>query len=246
MQSITLRKLYNFLTQHLPRAATLNIWPTKSFEIWFFLQFLLMVEKPNKLIEIGSGRSTHFLAEYNQKFSKQFYSIEENYMFLLRNWLALKLSFINDFKLIYVPLKNGWFDIKKLNSLKFLKNADFLFIDAPGGSLNVINKSSRCSKIGLNFLLNNYKKTNSIIIDDLQSEEVYIFCKVFLSNREDLFYILLKYRMDRLILFCIDRTKKEKYLQFLDLTNINQFLVYKSNNYEEMSYYLKANSYIIE
>ena len=241
-----IRKLYNLLTLHLPRAATVNLWPTKSFEIWLFIQFLLIIEKPNKLIEIGSGRSTHYLAEYNQKFNKQFYSIEENLMFVVRNWLALKLSFLDDFKLLYVPIKNGWFDIKKLNSFKFLKNADFLFIDAPGGALNVLDRGSRCSKIGLKFLLKNYETTKSIIIDDLQSEEVYIFCKEFLLNRKDLFYILLKYREDRLILFCININKKDRYLQFLELTNTDRFLVYSSDNYAEISNYLRKNSYIVE
>ena len=94
---IFFRKFKNILTLHIFTASAVKTWPSKSYEVWVLIQFLLLKEKPNKLVEFGSGRSTHYLAEYNQKFNKEFFSIEQNPLFIFRNWLGLKLSYIDHY-----------------------------------------------------------------------------------------------------------------------------------------------------
>jgi len=239
-------KIINILTLHIPRSATLNLWPTKDYEIWLFLQYILFKEKPKKLLEFGSGRSTHYLAEYNQKFGGEFISLEENFMFVLRNWLGLKFSYLSNFRLCYVPIKDNWFSLKKLRKIDFIKHADFLFIDAPGGSTNIIDKGSRCSSNAISYMLEKFNSTKTILIDDLQSKEAFIFCQNFLKIRGDLYYILIKYRKDRLILFCVKNSNKENYLEFLKLSRISNSLLYSNSDFDNIENFIVSNGLLIE
>ena len=239
-------KIFNILTLHIPRAATFNLWPTKDYSIWLFLQYILFKEKPKKLVEFGSGRSTHYLAEYNQKFGGEFFSIEENFMFVFKNWLGLKFSYLSNFRLLYVPIKNNWFCLRKLRKIDFIINADFVFIDAPGGATNIIDRGSRCSENAISYMLENFSTTKTIVIDDLQCEESFIFCKSYLKVRRDLYFLLLKYRKDRLILFCINNIDKEKYLDFLKLTEIFNSLLYSSSYFDQVEDYIISNKLLVE
>ena len=239
-------KLFNIITLHIPRAATFNLWPTKDYEIWIFLQYILFKERPKKLVEFGSGRSTHYLAEYNQKFSGEFFSLEENFMFVLKNWIGLKFSYLSNFRLFYVPINNNWFCLRKLRKIKSINDADFVFIDAPGGATNIIDKGSRCSENAINYMLENFSTTETIVIDDLQSKEAFIFCQSYLIMRRDLYYLLLKYRKDRLILFCIKNINKEKYLEFLNLSEISNSLLYSNSDFKKVEDYIIKNGLLIE
>ena len=224
------------------RKGGIHTWPSFSYEIWVLIQFTLMNERPDKLVEFGSGRSTHYLAEYSQKCNKLLYSIEQNFMYLLRNWIGLRCSFIKNFHLVFVPIKGDWFDIKKLKKIKGLKNADFLLIDGPGGALN---KGLRNSQSGLNFLKEYYPYSTTIIIDDLQREAIKNFTKDFISHRTELYFLLLKYRvntynpMKNLILFCVKKENKDKYLQFMGFTKIDKSLVFHSENCDDLFKFLK-------
>ena len=235
-------RLKNILTIHVFTASSVKTWPTKSYEVWLLIQFLLLKEKPNKVVEFGSGRSTHYFAEYNQKFNKEFFSIEQNPIYILRNWLGLKLSYIDQVKFLYVSIKGDWFDIKKLKKNKHIKNADLLFLDAPGGTINMLNKGSRKSKLGLTFLLDFFPNCKNIIIDDLQSKELISFCKEFLKARKELHYFLISYNEKNLILFCININIKEDYLKFMEITNIKRFLLYETNNFSSLEKYIKLNN----
>ena len=239
-------KVLNILTLHIPRAATFNLWPTKDYEIWLFLQYILFKEKPKKLLEFGSGRSTHYLAEYNQKFGGEFFSIEENFMFVFKNWLGLKISYLSNFRLFYVPIKDNWFCLRKLSKINFIINADFLFIDAPGGATNIIDKGSRCSANAINYMLKNFSRTRTIVIDDLQCEDTFIFSQNFLKNRSDLYFLLLKYRKDRVILFCIKNINIEKYLEFLKLSEISNSLLFANSDFHKVEEYIILNKLLIE
>ena len=239
-------KIFNTLTLHIPRAATFNLWPTKDYEIWLFLQYILFKEKPKKLVEFGSGRSTHYLAEYNQKFGGEFFSLEENFMFVFKNWIGLKFSYLSNFRLFYVPIKNNWFCLRKLSKIKFINNADFVFIDAPGGATNIIDKGSRCAANAINYMLKNFSTTKTIVIDDLQCEEIFIFCQSYLKKRSDLYFLLLRYRKDRKILFCINNINKEKYFEFLKLSGINNLLLYSNSSFDNMEDYIINNGILIE
>ena len=228
------RKFKSSLTQHIFTASAVKTWPTKSYEVWVFIQFLLLKERPNKLVEFGSGRSTHYLAEYNQKYNKQFFSIEQNPFFIFRNWLGLNLSYVNQVKFLNIPIKGDWFDIKKLKKNSYIKNADLLLLDAPSGSINIVSKGSRNSRSGLAFLLEFYPNCKNIIIDDLQSEELIGFCKEFLNTRRDLHYFLVSYNTKNLILFSLNKTNKEDYLKFFEITKIKKFLLHETDNLDSL------------
>ena len=85
--------------------------------------------------------------------------------------------------------------LRKLRKIDFIINADFVFIDAIGGATNIIDRGSRCSE-NAQYMLENFSTTKTIVIDDLQCEESFIFCKSYLKVRRDLYFLLLKYRKD--------------------------------------------------
>jgi len=224
-------------------------WPTMSYEIWFFLQFILINEKPEKLVEFGSGKSTYYLGEYSQKYNKVFYSIEQNFMYFLRIWLGLRHGFIKYCFLIFVPIKGDWFDINKLKKIKGLKNADFLFIDGPGGALN---RGSRNSKGGLSFLKEYFSNSSIIIIDDLQRKDIKTFTNKFISKRNDFFYLLFTYtidthhQMNNLILFCLKKETIEKYLDFLKFTKIENSIMFQTDNFDDLFQFLIQHKHSLE
>ena len=246
-KNLTLKFLKKSL--QIIRKGGFKSWPTKSYDIWFFLQYILIKERPEKLVEFGSGKSTYYLAEYSQKCNKIFYSIEQNFIYLIRTWLGLRCSFLKNFRLIFAPIKGDWFDIKKLESIKNFKNADFLFIDGPGGALN---KGSRNSKKGLHFLKEFYPDSPTIIIDDLQRKDIKKFTNEFISQRKDFFYLLFTYTVDthhemnNLILFCVRKKYKNDYLEFLEFTKIKKSLFFKADLFDDLFKFLVNHKHSLE
>ena len=167
-------------------------------------------------------------------------------MFVFKNWLGLKFSYLSNFRLFYVPIRNNWFCLEKLSKIEFINNADFVFIDAPGGATNIIDKGSRCSENAINYMLENFSNTKTIVIDDLQCKEAFVFCQSFLKNRSDIYFFLLKYRKDRIILFCLKNTNKDKYLEFLKLTEISNSLLYSNSDFYRIEDYIISNKLLIE
>ena len=43
-------------------------------------------------------------------------------MFVFKNWLGLKLSYLSDYRLFYIPIKNGWFSLRNLSNIKYINN----------------------------------------------------------------------------------------------------------------------------
>ena len=84
------------------------------------------------------------------------------------------------------------------------------------------------------------------MIDDLQCEETFIFCQSYLEIRRDLYFLLLKYRKDRIILFCIKSFNREKYLEFLRLSEISNSLLYSNSDFEKVEKYILKNGLLIE
>jgi hypothetical protein len=143
-------------------------WPTKRYEIWLFIQFILYKSKPTVVAEFGSGRSTHYFAEYCQKMDSLFLSIEQNKRYVNINRTGMKNSFLRDNGLYHVPIKGDWFDTKVLDKIKDINNIEFILIDAPGGG----GGGSRNSNVGSLYLKSKLGACKVIIVDDFNRSEV--------------------------------------------------------------------------
>lgn len=107
-------------------------WATKGYEVWLIVQHLLLVLRPQAIIEFGSGRSTDYLAEYAHKSGCALMSIEENRIFVGKINLALRLLMTRTDVVHYVPVKNAWYDHDRFaRLLGQFGPADFVFIDGP-------------------------------------------------------------------------------------------------------------------
>ena len=95
-------------------------------------------------------------------------------------------------------------------------------------------------------MLKNFSTTEIIVIDDLQCEETFIFCQNYLNIRRDLYFLLLKYRKDRIILFCIKNINKEKYIEFLKLSGISNSLLCSNSDFDMIEDHIIKNGLLIE
>ena len=111
LKSILLRTYTIFYKILLNRG--IKIWPTKTYEVWMVIQFLLYNTKPKNLLELGSGRSTHYFSEYASKFNCNLFSIEQNKSFIKKNIVGLKYSYLPIKGLYHIPISGDWFNTKK-------------------------------------------------------------------------------------------------------------------------------------
>lgn len=114
------------------KTATLH-WGTKSFECWTFLLALLALVRPRGIVELGSGRSTSYLAEYAMKAGVPFASVEQNWFYAARIRRGLRHSFLSPRYVHHVPLAaDGWYDGARLRRVVDFA-CDCLFVDGPVG-----------------------------------------------------------------------------------------------------------------
>ena len=145
------------------------MWPTKPFEIWLLVFCILKKQNPATILELGSGRSTNFLAEYAFKKEKVFVSIEQNKHFVRKINKCLHEANIPHNYVKHVPIRADWFDearfVKETTGSKF----DFIFIDAPGG---IDFQGNRASTLGLKLMKEVMHDDTFFIIDDTDRPEV--------------------------------------------------------------------------
>ncbi|WGF89873.1 hypothetical protein [Marinivivus vitaminiproducens] len=107
-------------------------WATKGFEVWLIVQHLLLLLRPQAMVEFGSGRSTDYLAEYAHKSGCRLMSIEENWIYVAKVNLALRLLMTRTNVVRHVPVKGEWYDHARFDRLlDAFGPADFVFIDGP-------------------------------------------------------------------------------------------------------------------
>jgi predicted O-methyltransferase YrrM len=185
-------------------------WATSSFEMWLMLLNLLFLIKPKNILEFGAGRSTNYFADYAYKNNIDFISLEHHKYYYLKVKLGMQLSYVDPEYLKFIPLKNGWYNIKKISKLlNDYDNFDFLFIDGP---TNIYFKR-RDPDIFYDFLLPKLQNVNVIIIDDTQVENGNAFAnnisnilnlkrvdfKYFAGATENKLAILLRRDLERII-----------------------------------------------
>lgn len=166
----------------------LDIWATKSYEVWLILQNLLYLIQPEKLIEFGSGRSTNYLVEYAYKFGKKVLSIEQNYRFYKINNRGLKFSFLPSNIVKYAPIKGNWYDEAKVKKyLDAMKGFDFLLYDGPAE----FTTANRNSKKFYDLVVPALDNIKMIVIDDTHRKESESQAK-YLAEK----FNLVRYDMD--------------------------------------------------
>lgn len=148
-----------------------TVWPTKSFEFWAFLMGLLQRIEPETLLEIGSGRSTFYLAEYAHKQGKSFVSIEQSQEWaILTNALA-RFGGIEKEYVKRVPVgADGFFDDQMLRK-SIPESADFLLLDGPNGARDSARQAELYKSLA--------KMARVAIVDDIHLPTIYSHMDIF-------------------------------------------------------------------
>lgn len=148
------------------KTATLH-WGTKSFECWALLVALLAVVRPRGIVELGSGRSTSYLAEYARKEGVPCASIEQNRFYAARVRRGLRNSFLSARCVHHVPLaEDGWYDARRLRrAVPF--PCDLLFVDGPVGVDEDLGPGRRGGERARAWLRDAAATSRVIIVDDV-------------------------------------------------------------------------------
>jgi len=145
-------------------AIGLKTWPTKCYEFWLILQQLLYIVKPKTIVEFGSGRSTHYIAEYVHKFGGTFISFEQHLYYYFKFNIALSFLFLPWGFVRRVPLRGDWYDDRLIRkNLQGITNIEFLFYDGPAA----IGKDRRDSKVFFSLIPPLLKDVKMIVVDDV-------------------------------------------------------------------------------
>lgn len=142
-------------------------WGTKSFELWTFLLALLALVRPRTVVELGSGRSTSYLAEYAMKTGASFASIEQNRWYAARIRGGLRKSFLSGRYVHHVPLAaDGWYDGERLRRAVDFP-CELLFVDGPVGVQEALGPGRRGGDRALAWLRAAAASATVIIFDDV-------------------------------------------------------------------------------
>jgi hypothetical protein len=145
----------------------LKTWGTKSFEFWTALMATLQTIRPEAIVELGSGRSSSYLAEYAQKTGAEFVSIEQNRHFARRIRLGMMFSFLDNSYIHMVGLaQDGWYKQETLSSI-VPSHIDFLFIDGPVGWQESLGCGTRSNARARQWMKKHLPECKGVIIDDV-------------------------------------------------------------------------------
>ena len=168
-------------------------WGTKSFEFWTLLMAALSVARPRSVVELGSGRSTSFLAEYAMKERVPFVSAEQSRGFVRRVRRGLKAGFVDDRFVHRVPVgPSGWYEVEVLDRLVTFP-CECLFIDGPVGAQERLGPASRDSEVARAWLIKAAPTLRLLIVDDVHRPENYELLESLLHPTE-LRSLFLSYR----------------------------------------------------
>jgi hypothetical protein len=148
------------------KTATLH-WGTKSFECWVLLCAVLSRVRPRGVVELGSGRSTSYLAEYAVKANVPFASIEQNWFYAIKIRRGLRNSLLPARFVHHVPLApDGWYDGARLHRIVDFA-CDCLFVDGPVGVDEDLGNGRRAGARAQAWLRQAAATSRVIIVDDV-------------------------------------------------------------------------------
>jgi hypothetical protein len=176
------------------KTATLH-WGTKSFECWTVLIVLLALTRPRGIVELGSGRSTSYLAEYAMKAEVPFASIEQNRFYAAKVRRGLRHSFVSARFLHHVPLAaDGWYDARRLaRAVDF--PCDWLFVDGPVGVDEDLGNGRRGNERARSWLRHAAATSRVIIVDDVHRRANLDLFQLLTATAPDRATLYLRYHV---------------------------------------------------
>jgi len=173
-------------------------WGTKSFEFWTLLMVILAVVRPRSIVELGSGRSTSYLAEYAMKQDVPYASIEQNRVYARKIRRGLKNSFLDPGYLHHVPIgEDGWYQLDDLS--RAIKDpCEFLFVDGPVGAQEAIGRGVRRCERSDKWLAAAAATSKVVIVDDVHRKSNLELFVALLSGSEHLRPMYLNYYVQKI------------------------------------------------
>ena len=168
----------NALAQRLGRAsmralqgAGVQTWGTKSFEFWTLLSAALWLVRPRSIVELGSGRSTQYLADYAMKESIPLVSVEQSLSWARRVRRGLDAALIGGDFVRHVPVApHGWYDCGRLDeAVRFPCEA--LFVDGPVGAQEGLGSATRDNAVARDWFRRKAPDVRLLIVDDIHRQE---------------------------------------------------------------------------
>jgi hypothetical protein len=153
----------------------LRTFGTKSFEFWTLLAVTLWSIRPRSIVELGSGRSTLYIADYATKEGLPFASIEQNRRWARRIRLALRAGLVDPTCVHHVPVVGDWYDAARVDRL-VPDRREMVFVDGPVGvqeSLGNGDRAGATARLGLRRLA---ATAHVIVVDDVQRPENLTLC----------------------------------------------------------------------
>jgi predicted O-methyltransferase YrrM len=150
-----------------PDPSETTIWSTKGIDFWAFLSAVLLKARPDSLLELGSGRSTTFLADYAYRHRKTLVSIEHSDVWHRKALADLKFMDVKGRHVHHVPMaKSGngeraWYDVERTKRLIDGRAFDLVFVDGPVGE-------SRRNAAGQAIVAEAARAARIVIVDDVQ------------------------------------------------------------------------------
>lgn len=143
------------------------LWGTKSFEFWTVLMAALALVRPRSILELGSGRSTSYLAEYALKQGVPLASIEQSRAYWRHVRRGLANSFLDPRYVHYVPLdESRWYDVARLEAV-VPRPCECLFIDGPVGVQEELGPGRRDSPHARRWLEEIMRSCRLVVFDDV-------------------------------------------------------------------------------
>lgn len=158
----------------LSATAEVRIWATKGPHFWAFLAGLLVKIRPRSILEIGTGRSTTFLADYAFRSRIRLVAVEGSEVWYRKVTNDLRFMNINHEYVHHVPVvetipgQPPWYDLHAVQQLIGGIRFDLVFVDGPEGA-------SRRSPSGQECIMAAAESARLIIVDDVQHRHNLLF-----------------------------------------------------------------------
>jgi hypothetical protein len=195
-RSLTAQRIGLFVVGRM-QSMGVQTWGTKSFEFWTLLTAALWVVRPRSVLELGSGRSTSYLADYAMKEGVPFASIEQSQGFARRVRRGLEASFLDQRCVHHVPIgPSGWYDVGALDRLVTF-TCECVFLDGPVGSQERLGDAVRDCDVARAWLAKVAPAPRLLIVDDVHREENLEMLQWLLSRANGLHTLFLPYQPGR-------------------------------------------------